>query len=235
MRFRRWWVTLFTALGLVLTGSLGVWQMNRAQQKLAQQAELEAAGRRALVDGAELLARPEGDWAQRPALLRGRWLPAQQVWLDNRPHERRVGTLLLTPLQLDGQEAVVWVQRGWQERAPGVHGLPPWPDSPTGIVTVTGRLAPQASRAYEMGTGASGPLRQNLDLAATAHDIGRPVLPWVLWQTGPACAPLSCNWPAPDSGVHKHWGYAAQWFALMALILGLYVWFQFLKPTRAAG
>jgi surfeit locus 1 family protein len=36
--------------------------------------------------------------------------------------------------------------------------------------------------------------------------------------------------PAVD--VHKHYGYAVQWFSLTALITGLYVWFQLLRPRR---
>jgi surfeit locus 1 family protein len=43
------------------------------------------------------------------------------------------------------------------------------------------------------------------------------------------------DWPAADLGLQKHYGYAFQWFALCALILGLYVWFQLVKPRRAVG
>jgi surfeit locus 1 family protein len=32
--------------------------------------------------------------------------------------------------------------------------------------------------------------------------------------------------------VSKHQGYAFQWFALCALISGLYVWFQLIRPRR---
>jgi surfeit locus 1 family protein len=42
------------------------------------------------------------------------------------------------------------------------------------------------------------------------------------------------DWPAPDAGLQKHYGYAFQWFALSALILGLYVWFQLIRPRRQA-
>jgi surfeit locus 1 family protein len=56
----------------------------------------------------------------------------------------------------------------------------------------------------------------------------------------PAAAPaaeaadgLHRHWPPPAVDVHKHYGYAFQWFALAALILGLYVWFQVLAPYRA--
>jgi surfeit locus 1 family protein len=30
--------------------------------------------------------------------------------------------------------------------------------------------------------------------------------------------------------VHKNLGYAVQWFALAALMTGLYVWFQLVRP-----
>ncbi len=42
------------------------------------------------------------------------------------------------------------------------------------------------------------------------------------------------QWAAPTLGVHKHYGYAFQWFSLSVLTMGLTVWFQFLRPRRAA-
>lgn len=234
MRRTRTKVAGLAALAFAVTAGLGVWQLQRANQKLAleRQQALLAVGEP--VDEGALLAEPQGDWAQRPATLRGNWWPERQVWLDNRAHDRRAGTVLVTPLQLQGG-AVIWVQRGWQVRAPGVHGVPQWPPTPAGEVRVTGRLAPQASQAYALGSVEAGPLRQNLNLSASAQELGRPVLPWVLWQTPPGCEPLRCDWPAPDAGVHKHWGYAAQWFALALLIVGLYVWFQHVQPRRTGA
>lgn len=232
MRAQRWQLGLLALLGVGLTGALGLWQLGRAQQKLDQQAAQQRAERLPVLRNAELAHTPSLEGGRRLAVLRGRWLPERQIWLDNRAHDRRNGTLLLTPLALEGRQEVIWVQRGWQERSPGLHAVPPWPATPAGVLEVQGLLRPQASQVKAFGAESAGPLRQNLDLSASAAQLGRPVLPWVLWQTGPACAPLRCDWPAPDSGVHKHWGYAAQWFALAALILGLYVWFQFLKPAR---
>jgi surfeit locus 1 family protein len=40
------------------------------------------------------------------------------------------------------------------------------------------------------------------------------------------------NWPAPATGVAKHHGYAFQWFALSALVVILYVWFQLVQPRQ---
>lgn len=41
---------------------------------------------------------------------------------------------------------------------------------------------------------------------------------------------LQRDWPQPAADVHKHYGYAFQWFALSALTLILYVWFQIIRP-----
>ncbi|MBH9553241.1 SURF1 family protein [Inhella sp. 4Y17] len=227
-------MTLAAAAGVVGTAALGLWQVNRAHGKRALQQEHAQRERAPAIDGAQLVARPNGDWHRQPVRLRGRWRPEAQFWLDNRAHDRRAGTILVTPLALEGG-GVLWVQRGWQVRQPGQHGVPPWPISPPGVVQVEGYLARQASQAYDLGGPRTGPLRQNLDLGVASREMGLPVLPWVAWQTGPGCAPLQCNWPPPEDGIHKHWGYAVQWFALSALILGLYVWFQHLQPHRAGA
>lgn len=228
---RRWVVLLAALLVMGLTARLGFWQLDRATQKLARQAQLDRASALPPLDNAGVRALPAGSDPRR-AQVQGRWLTELQLWLDNRPLQQRSGFLLLTPLQLEGG-AVLWVQRGWQAKGAGVHAAPPWPLSAAGTVTVSGRLAPEASRAYVLGTAASGPLQQNLDLAGSAQRLGQAPLPWVLWQTAD-CAPLVCDWPAPDAGVAKHHGYAAQWFALSALTVGLYVWFQLLRPRRRA-
>ena len=53
-------------------------------------------------------------------------------------------------------------------------------------------------------------------------------------QIGAASEGLQREWPEVATGVEKHYGYAAQWFGLAALIAILYVWFQFIAPRRRA-
>lgn len=223
------WVVLLAALLVAgLTARLGLWQLDRARFKLELQAAREAADRLPPLTGIGADA-----VEHRRLRLQGVWRPDLQLWLGNRPHERQVGFVLVTPLQLaDG--SLLWVQRGWQARQGAGYAAPPWPATPAGTVLVEGRLLRQASRAFELGgAGADGSVRQNLDLAVPPEP-GRSVQPWVLWQLQ-ACAPLRCDWPAPDLGVSKHHGYAVQWFALSILTLGLYVWFQLIAPRRRRG
>jgi surfeit locus 1 family protein len=105
---------------------------------------------------------------------------------------------------------------------------------------VQGRIAPPPARLYEFAGGASGPIRQNLDLTGFARETGLPLLPLSVLQAnaddkaGTAGDGLLREWPRPAVDVHKHHGYAFQWFALAALMTGLYVWFQLVRPRLRA-
>ena len=41
------------------------------------------------------------------------------------------------------------------------------------------------------------------------------------------------DWPRPGGDVHKHVGYAFQWYSMAALAAGLWLWFVLLAPLRA--
>lgn len=229
MTARRWVVLVAALVMAALTARLGWWQLDRAGQKLALQAAIDAQAAQPALATADV---GDGEQLHRRVALRGRWLPQHTVWLDNRPMDGRAGFFVVTPLQLAGRGEVILVQRGWLPRdAADRSRLPPLPTA-SGDVTVLGRLAASPSRLYELGGGDTGPIRQNLDPAALAAQTGLKLLPLTVVQTESDATDdtLLRHWAAPDFGLHKHYGYAFQWFALCALILGLYVWFQLIRP-----
>jgi surfeit locus 1 family protein len=146
--------------------------------------------------------------------------------------EGRPGFFVLTPLELGPGDAVV-VQRGWAPRDLLDRTRLPVVDTPEGLVSVSGLIAPPPSALYTFGADAPGPLRQNLDMVAYAQEIGVALRPWSLQQQGAADDGLLRRWPAPAVDVHKHYGYAFQWFALAALLVLLYAWFQIFVPWRS--
>jgi len=229
---RRRIVLAAAVAGVLLTGRLGWWQLDRAAEKRAIQAGLEAGEKAAPLPAAALFADPLP--VHRRVRLQGEWLAERTVLLDNRPMHGRPGFYAVTPLRLEGRAAVVLVQRGWvpfdaqqRNRAPNLV-------TPSGKVELEGRVAVAPTRLYQLGEAGSGVIRQNLDPAAYARETGLPVLPLAVLQTVGSNADdtLPRDWPTPDLGLSKHYGYAFQWFALAALILGLYVWFQLLRPRR---
>lgn len=237
---RGWLVAVAALACLLLTARLGWWQLDRAAQKQALQAAVQAqagaehwdnaAWRNALAAGASALN-------HHPVLLRGHWQPGHTVFLDNRQMQGRPGFFVITPLLLEGGGAVA-VQRGWVPRNFQDRTQLPAITTPPGLVTVQGRVAPPPSSLYQLGDDILDPvqaqIRQNLDLAAFAQATGLALPLWSVLQTGAAKDGLLRDWPLPDSGVAKHYGYAAQWFVLSALVALLYFWFQILRPRRRA-
>jgi surfeit locus 1 family protein len=250
-RAQQWLILIAAVICVAITASLGAWQLRRAAFKeqlamrISQRNELPALENTAL-NASNLVAgtRDQDTWLQRRASLQGRWLHEHTVFLDNRPMQisgsQRVGFYVATPLAIEGSNRVIWVQRGWVQRDfQDRSKLPVLPES-ADTVTVQGRLIAQVSRAYEMKeTAASAaptaarPSRiwQNLPVASLGS---KALLPMALLQTASETEKdgLQRDWPAADTGVAKHYGYAFQWFALSALFVILYVWFQLIAPRR---
>ncbi|SFQ00656.1 SURF1 family protein [Variovorax sp. 770b2] len=254
---RFWLITIAAILTVAATVSLGRWQLSRAAQKEALQASIDAQKQKPALDQAEFLALEMAtDSLHRPVRLRGLWLTPQTVYLDNRQMHGVPGFYVLTPFALEGTEQTVMVQRGWVQRNFVDRTKLGAVDTPAGIVEVTGLIEPPPSHLLELGTpaaaapasapapAASAPLqapaaegsssiRQNLDLEAFRAETKLPLRTDVsLQQTGPASEGLQRDWPAPALGLERHYGYAFQWFGLSALVVILYVWFQFITPFR---
>jgi len=225
---------LATAAG---TARLGLWQLDRAAEKQALHDARQRQRALPPLNAAELARRPDEVPAQlhRSVDLQGTWLAAHTVYLENRQMNGRPGFFAVTPLRL-GDGSAVLVERGWVPRDLLDRTRVAAPAPPAGAVQVQGRIAPGPGRLYEFAGAASGPIRQNLDIAAFARETGLPLRPLSVVQedgTVPAADGLLRQWTAPAAGVQKHYGYAFQWFALSALIIGLYAWFQLPRPRRA--
>jgi surfeit locus 1 family protein len=226
------WVVLVAALvGIGITSAAGRWQYRKGATKEAQH--------QALLERSVLAPLPQQDLARsdeqaaaqhyRTVHLRGHWLAARTVYLDNRQMDGRPGFYIVTPLQLAAGDAVL-VQRGWAPRDLRDRSLVPAVPTPEGEVELQGRVMPPPARLFDFGGVAGGTIRQNLDLAAYSREIGVPLRPLSIQQATGAGDGLQRRWPAPAADVQKHYGYAVQWFGMASLIAGLYLWFQLLKP-----
>ena len=217
------------AAAIVLTVSLGNWQLRRADEKLALQAQWDRAWQSApvAVAGADIAV-----VAQQLPLrvqLRGRYLFEHEVWLDNRQMDGQTGLMLIAPLRLtDG--TVVLVNRGFARRDPRDRNRLPEVARPGDEVTIEGLAVEQTARVLQIGENAPSregrpAVWQNLDFDAFERASGLAVARWVVQQTGGSEDGLLRNWPRLSAGVDKHRGYALQWYALAALITALTLFF----------
>jgi surfeit locus 1 family protein len=231
---RFWRVTIAAVLGVAAGLALGAWQLSRAAQRNAMYEQLTQRRSLPEIDGRALAgAGNPAELIWRPVRLQGRWIPARTVYLDNRQMQARTGFDVLTPLRIEGTDAVVVVQRGWVPRNFLDRTQLPAIETPAGVVQVGGLIAPPPPKLYAFGGPESGAIRQNLDLAEFRARTALPLLTGLsVQQTGPPSEGLLREWAQPGSGVETNYGYAFQWFSLSALIAILYVWFQFIAPRR---
>jgi len=236
--WRRVIVALVALAGVVITFNLGQWQLSRAQEKLSLQARIEAQALLAPLS-AQDFQQDAALWQQvhRPVLLEGEWLSAQSIYLDNRNHHGQSGFWVMTPLRwAPGQ--VVWVQRGWVQRDFVDARKLPRIETPLGQVKVQGRVAAPLSQMVELANTTATVqtlprIQANLDLlqmqALVADNVSGIVI-----QTGDTSEGLRRDWSVVASSADKNKGYAFQWFALSALMAGLYLWFQWIQPLKYA-
>ncbi|ODU10782.1 MAG: hypothetical protein ABS84_02105 [Rubrivivax sp. SCN 71-131] len=236
MTWREPLLRLAVLLLALLTASLGVWQLQRAAQKTALEELRQARAHLPplLLEALGAGAQPEAATWQRRAIVEGRWLPAETVYLENRPMNGRPGFYVVTPLLLDDGRAVL-VQRGWLPRHAQERTRIAAYETVQTRLRVVGHIAPDFGRLYELGGAGFGAIRQNLDVASFARETQRRLLPLVIVQDEGDDDGLLRQWPRIASDVHRNYGYALQWFGLCALVIGLYVWFRIIQPRRRAG
>lgn len=251
------WMAALAAMALTI--SAGVWQLNRAEQKKAAQAAVlqqrvlppwtsadwPCQSMEASLPADTGAALP----LQRPARLHGHWLAQRTVLLDNRPMEGATGFIVVTPLKLSGGDprcpgGIVLVQRGWVPRDARDRLHVPEVITPAEEVTIHGRVMASVSQVFQLGVestaaGSAGPLiRQNADAAFWSAWLGQSPLVGAVLQVQAAepadAAVLQRHWPEAGSGQDKHLAYAAQWFAMAAVMAGLLLWFQVIAPRRSS-
>lgn len=223
-RFRPGLVPTLVVLALLpLLVWLGFWQLQRADEKrallAAQAARLQAAP----------VAVGELERSRDPAFLRvrleGFFDDRHSLILDNRSRDGQVGVELLQPFY--DQPSGLWllVNRGWL----------PWPDrrqpprfdTPEQPLTLTAWVYVPASKPFQLRADAASDswprLITAVEPAALWQRLGRGGLPYeIRLEPGPAA--YRAEWPVVAMGPEKHLGYAVQWFALAAALLGLFVY-----------
>ncbi len=136
------------AAGMV---ALGLWQLDRYHHRSAINARIDGGIRRSAVAPDHVLPAPTGPagtvgvappasagWQR--VVVTGRYDPAHEILARGRTVNGRVGFEVITPLTLADGSSVL-VDRGWVPPAEGGAGAAPnVPATPTGEVTVVGRV-----------------------------------------------------------------------------------------------
>lgn len=215
-----WRLMLFAGLFLPLLVGLGVWQLDRAQEKKAQLAQWQQEA--GSLDWEQLQA--SGLRAGQPVRVSGRY--GRTSWLlDNRTRDGAPGYEVLT-LFFPEQGRPVVVNRGWIQ-APRRRDQLPQISRPEGEVRLQGRLSefPEPPVLKDVSPGDGDWPRRIQSLAhQQARELETEVVGLVLRLAGPEQpGAYRADWAPDRMGPQTHYGYALQWFSLAAALVILTV------------
>lgn len=235
MHFRPGWkLTLFFLLMLPCLLSLGVWQLQRAEEK-RQILDLVATRRSETpINMERLLTRTEPAYSQLE--FSGRYLAGQVILLDNRIFRGRFGYEVVMPFRTSDGE-LLWVSRGWVAGSLHREQLPEL-EPVSGDIDLLGEVYVPLGEAFTLTDSPlpeGWPKRiQVLDIGALAEMTGVAYYPYVVRLRPGSATVFDSYWQDINIRPEKHTAYAVQWFAmaLALLILYLAVAFGFLKSKQ---
>ncbi len=239
---RWWWTTLLVIAGTLVCARLGIWQLDRLEQRRAfntHYLDMVAMAPLTLTGDQPGLT----DQEYRRVTVTGQYDFENQVALRNQYHGDQYGYQLLTPLKLADGTAVI-IERGWIP-AEGNAAPEGWRqyDQP-GSVTINGilRLGQTKPDVGGIPDAELAPGQTRLDfwnivnLERIALQTPHKILP-VFIQPNPTPAPSQPPYPyQPEVEISEgsHMGYALQWFTFATILFVGYPFFVRKQEQKTA-
>ena len=205
--------SLLAVVLIALFLHLGLWQLDRAEQKRSIYAEFENRqsghvvdlndNNNALLDSESLL------W--RPVIANGKFLEGFQILLDNQIQNTKAGYYVYTPFRFSNSEHIVLVNRGWLAASPD-RKISPKLILSEGMVEIkavvkeipkTGLLLKELP-PEEMREGIYRV--QRIDLDELAGLTNTNVLPYVIRLSPESEHGYYRQWQMPGSGENVNYG-----------------------------
>ena len=217
-----WKSTVLTALVVPLCLSLGVWQLQRAEQKTAIAAMYDARHNMAPMTLAE--AAGYEDKTHLPVILRGEFVGRHWL-LENQWRHKVLGVDVLSLfLTNDGQH--VLVNRGWLENRQ--RDSNPSFETPTGPRLLLASVYQPSKAPYSLGDlilqrEASLERISYLDIAQISRATGLEIYPQSVRLNAQQAESFDTQWPQINVKPETHTGYAVQWFLFAVVAFAVYI------------
>ena len=238
---REWWLaTVLVFFGTALCVRLGIWQLDRLEQRRAFNSQVETMWAMPLLDlnQAEFDSLNEMEW--RAVTVTGEYDFENQVALRNRYNGSEYGYHLLTPLLFKG--TAVLVDRGWIP-ADGNSTSADWCKyDEAGEVTVTGQIRLGQSKPAFGGVADALPadgerlaVWTNADVELIARQMPYPILKIYIQpdvDEADVAPPIPFQ-PEIELTEGPHFGYALQWFTFATILFVGYPFFIRKQETQS--
>ena len=215
-----------TVLAIFVLVKLGLWQVERGQEKQAiidQHASALAQGpaalNQALLDSGTLQVNDR-------IHVQGQFTDDEYFLIDNQTFANRVGYHVVALLRAPELDQRIPVNLGWVQ-APQRRDQLPEVTLPAGTVKVSGRVHQPTERPFllrEQSFGQQLPQRvQYLELAAINQHMGLTLTPFSILLDESIEFGFQREWPVVVSEPHRHYAYAVQWFGLAVAALVIFL------------
>lgn len=222
--------TLATVVAVAAFAALGDWQLGRAAEKRALDADFQR-------QGPAIGLPPAGAALPRyqHVTARGHYDGERQFLLDNRSHAGIAGIEVLTPLVL-GDGSAILVDRGWLPFGADRRRLPDVAVD-AGARQVTGRLSelPRAPIELAAPPSSNWPRLVNYPtLGELDAMLGRKLRPGMILLDPSDADGYARDWSIAGITPERHLGYAVQWFAFAATAVAIWLALSLNRDGEAA-
>lgn len=237
---RKWWfATLLVIAGTLVLIRLGIWQLDRLEQRRAFNAQVESARSQSVLDLNQDVPEDINTMEWRPVQFVGEYDFENQVAVRNQYYLNQYGYHLLTPLLSNG--TAVLVDRGWIP-AEGNSTPEDWRKyDEAGDIKVIGQIRLGLGKPAIGGVADALPadgsrlaLWNNADVAQVADQVPYPILPVYIQMNADVAdtePPIPFQ-PELELTEGPHFGYALQWFTFATILFVGYPFFVRKQETK---
>lgn len=223
---KKWLIpTLLVLLGTALCIRLGIWQLDRLEQRRAFNTQVESMRATEILDLNQSVPENITSMEWRAVTITGEYDFENQIALRNQYHENKYGYHLITPLLFDG--GAVFVNRGWIPAQTSSTAQDWRAYDQTGVITVQGLIRLGQSKPAFGGVvdalpqdGTPLQVWNNLDLEKISAQVSYPVLEIFIQPNvnETNSTPPIAYQPTITLTEGPHFEYALQWFTFAAIL-----------------
>ena len=225
-----WRTTVLTLVLLPAMLALGLWQLQRADEKAAIASRWEQRKLQAPVALKHVNVDAAAGLEYLPVTLRGSLLPDRYFLLDNRIYRGKFGYEVLGIVRLEGSGKSVLVNRGWIAGDSSRRSLPEVPPV-DGLLTIKGHIYVAPGDPYllaDVGLEPGWPKRiQAIEMDKLRPLVetltGQPLFPYPVRINPDQLVALTVDWKVINISPEKHTGYAVQWFTMALALLIFFI------------
>jgi surfeit locus 1 family protein len=218
---KKWLVTtILVFIGTAVCIRLGIWQLDRLEQRRAFNTQVETMQNAEILDLNQSVPDDIESMEWRAVTVTGEYDFENQIALRNQYHETEYGYHLITPLLFDG--GVVLVNRGW---IPAESNWRIYDE--TDEVTVSGKIRLGQGKPSLGGVEDALPIDgtklevwNNLDVEKMSAQFSYPILNIFIQPTAnenDSTLPIPYQ-PTIELTEGSHFGYAIQWFTFATIL-----------------